>query len=597
MPYMQPPASVTTWNRIEPRPRSNGVGLNLAAEVRDPAWFLARQWQVGEFTGQDAGSPAYVAVTRSTGQLTNVTAGSTTTAHQAGVPLETQAMAEPFPADDLTLQVEIGQVLGDLLDEGLGAGTEPATRIKAAFLAGFRVVATPEALNLDFFNPIDQRARRFLVVCGGKAIDGCAVYLPAKALPAGTTGANLPASLKLGASATENDKIATALGKLVAWVDLVWRGVGTADPVGWQPKKLDYSVSVLAAAPGGGTVTMPVVPDAEGQIQWSSLDVSAATTGTGPAGTTSVAYPIQVRFPGMPAQRFWDFESGHMAFPDVQPEPRDVTKLLVVDFMLVHGSDWFLTTLPQAVGELTRVDALVVTDVFGRRTAVDRADKGNTAPTLSRWTAFSNTRTATPVGVSDFLVLPPSVGGALQGSRVLEEVRFARDEMANMAWGIERQSPNLVGGLRGGSHRDAVIESLAPVTPPASTDQTSPLRYLLESRVPVQYVPLVPVPITPGSPPIELERAAGLRPNAAGAPVPVLPAGKILRPTPPVTPYRISEEEIPRMGTTVERVVYRARWIDGSTHLWVARRRRSGAGEAQSGLRFDAALPTDAQGT
>jgi hypothetical protein len=51
------------------------------------------------------------------------------------------------------------------------------------------------------------------------------------------------------------------------------------------------------------------------------------------------------------------------------------------------------------------------------------------------------------------------------------------------------------------------------------------------------------------------------------------------------------------MGTTVERVVYRARWIDGSTHLWVARRRRSGAGEAQSGLRFDAALPNDAQGT
>ena len=35
----------------------------------------------------------------------------------------------------------------------------------------------------------------------------------------------------------------------------------------------------------------------------------------------------------------------------------------------------------------------------------------------------------------------------------------------------------------------------------------------------------------------------------------------------------------------------RSRWLDGTTHLWVSRRRLAGAGEAQSGLRFDSALP------
>jgi hypothetical protein len=27
---------------------------SLAAQVRDPLWFLARQWQLGEFRGEDA---------------------------------------------------------------------------------------------------------------------------------------------------------------------------------------------------------------------------------------------------------------------------------------------------------------------------------------------------------------------------------------------------------------------------------------------------------------------------------------------------------------------------------------------------------------
>jgi hypothetical protein len=30
---------------------------SLQAQVRDPLWFLARQWQMGEFLGDDAGSP------------------------------------------------------------------------------------------------------------------------------------------------------------------------------------------------------------------------------------------------------------------------------------------------------------------------------------------------------------------------------------------------------------------------------------------------------------------------------------------------------------------------------------------------------------
>src|SRR5207253_9879904 len=48
---------VRGWNRLEGRPRSADFARSLRAAVRDPIWFLTRQWQYGEFEGDDAGSP------------------------------------------------------------------------------------------------------------------------------------------------------------------------------------------------------------------------------------------------------------------------------------------------------------------------------------------------------------------------------------------------------------------------------------------------------------------------------------------------------------------------------------------------------------
>src|SRR6185436_11507175 len=70
--------SITWWNRLEPQPRTNNFGPSLAAKVRDPAWFLARQWQVGEFTGQDVGSPAFVTVATTTSPMKTWSAGNRT---------------------------------------------------------------------------------------------------------------------------------------------------------------------------------------------------------------------------------------------------------------------------------------------------------------------------------------------------------------------------------------------------------------------------------------------------------------------------------------------------------------------------------------
>ena len=48
------------WDRLESMARSVELDGGLEARIADPLWMLARQWQVGEFRGDDAAQPAAV---------------------------------------------------------------------------------------------------------------------------------------------------------------------------------------------------------------------------------------------------------------------------------------------------------------------------------------------------------------------------------------------------------------------------------------------------------------------------------------------------------------------------------------------------------
>ena len=50
-------ASITSWTRLEPFARREDVDRGLQATVHDALWLLARQWQNGEFQGEDGGTP------------------------------------------------------------------------------------------------------------------------------------------------------------------------------------------------------------------------------------------------------------------------------------------------------------------------------------------------------------------------------------------------------------------------------------------------------------------------------------------------------------------------------------------------------------
>jgi hypothetical protein len=61
--------AITTWNRLEGRPRREDFDRSLRAEIRDPLWMLCRQWQLGEFRGEDAGSAVTAKVQLATAHI------------------------------------------------------------------------------------------------------------------------------------------------------------------------------------------------------------------------------------------------------------------------------------------------------------------------------------------------------------------------------------------------------------------------------------------------------------------------------------------------------------------------------------------------
>ena len=122
-----------------------------------------------------------------------------------------------------------------------------------------------------------------------------------------------------------------------------------------------------------------------------------------------------------------------------------------------------------------------------------------------------------------------------------------------------------------------------PEPPPASGDEDA-LRYELATTVPDNWIPFQPVRINPSLPAVKLKRSAALL-DEGGAPGYSRPLGRILEPDKP--DFSLFEEEVPRSGARVTRGYQYARWVDGSTVLWMGRRKGAGRGEGSSGLRYD----------
>jgi hypothetical protein len=277
----------------------------------------------------------------------------------------------------------------------------------------------------------------------------------------------------------------------------------------------------------------------------------------------------------------------------VEAAPQDLARLLLVEFALVYGNDWFVVPVEIAVGSLCQIGSLIVTNTFGERmlishtTAVDGPQSPWRMFVLSqdvRSTDAGNPNPADAMRFQDVFFLPPVLGQSLEAPS-LEEVLLLRDEMANMAWAVERlvESPINCPVNRFEAFQERRRRLERTVGSPSSNQPspTTTLAYRLGTDVPDYWIPLLPV--QDGSA-IRLRRGSLPRTDSESVVDVLEPQGVILEPGQELL---LQDEEVPREGARVTRSYQYARWIDGSTHLWIGRRKQPGRGEGSSGLRFD----------
>jgi hypothetical protein len=571
--------SMTYWNRVEPSPRGDSLRRGLEAAVRDPLWFLSRQWQVGEFHGEDAASPAFASFAA---RFTPLGAWRPSGAPRFQ-PLDGSAPLEPLSQNeattpDLLTAVELGQALEERVGVE-GGGADVVAALRAAF-------PVPGPAGLDAGEARDRALLRLARVCGGRSTHGIHALAAARAAaPA------LPPQLVLPPAA--QGPALAALTWLVGWADATLGPIGLEDAEGWRPERLEYSLEVGVTTPDGDWVDLLGHAGPFGGLDWYAFEELARIPPIfpveGPPTLRTSLLPAHVSFSGMPNARWWQFEDARFNWAAVDTDRRELGKLMVMDFMLTQSDDWFVVPFGQAVGSIVKIDQLLVRDVFGEWTLVARADAG-AAPGPGRWSMYSITADGAPFGLAGYFLLPPGAARTTLDGPDLEEVRFVRDEQANMCWAVEAVTQDAAGRPWQGRERAPDIPDGTP--PPPAT--SAPLRYRLQTTAPVNWIPFVPVQVDATRRAVALERAAMQR-FVDGELTAVQPVGRVLRPTNLDDPdvYRILEEEVARSGTRVLRADRRTRWTDGSTHLWTSRRRRAGMGEAASGLRYDLTEPTD----
>jgi hypothetical protein len=594
--------TVTVWNRVEGRPRTTEFDRALKAEVRDALWMLARQWQFGEFRGEDTGSPVSATYHLRTATATRYRPQETPPGPLPGkLPLEAVAerRAVPFRIGTDLVGLDLRLMMGRRWTKLMNDAINPPP-VRQTIIDRWPVRLpdpTSEADTTLVANP-DVWATTQAVA--GRSMDGYELYVHLKGgghSYDGTSGVNNHWQQEL-------DKLNA---RFISWFeDLIAQPGGT--PEAFDPARLEHRFALGVPESTGETV-LSAAEYPGGTLDWYafSYDRSGTTLGTssGPATAASVTrtiIPGPVQYSGMPNPRWWMFEDGKTDFGAVTADSTDLVKTLFLEFALVFSDDWFLLPCDLDTGTLARVDGLMLTDVFGQRNWIEPAGSG-ADDDWQRWTMYNldianGDGTGAPVAASLGLFLPSAAPGAAEGPPG-EYVLMVRDEAANMVWGIERTVPLATGATQVGE--EAARQTLAfrrrlhPSPPPGPP--IAAVAYQAQNTVPENWIPFIPVRVPGSNREIQLQRGAMPRvlDGVVTPPVKVRPRTTLLRPGLDVSPaaaYFVHEEEVPRVGTRLTVAFNRMRRPDGGPVVWLSAHRSTGRGEAHSGLEWDRLVST-----
>jgi hypothetical protein len=575
------------WPRFAPVTRLADLEDGLAARLADPLWMLARQWQLGEFRGNDGGSPVALrfqgdahaptwwrpagSVPQTSAPWQNWTVGSG--------PLEVAIEAEP---DDGTALLRVRIDAGVAARRALLSAGLPAAAARLHTVAGWDIDAThPDAATYPA-SPAD----RAVMACTPDP-----VALDAAIQPWADPAAAAPQTLldHMAVTAADATAFATAMRN---WQQQWHKAVATVpagttdahpdqrgDPPAWDPERLEYSGSLYFASASDVVLTIDRHPG--GPLDWYSADIAPAlpadTAGAPAAPPDMIAatpltrwsVPQPARFSGMPAARFWEFEDARVDFGSIDASPADLARLLLVEYTTVYDHNWYLAPLWVPTGALVHAadNPVTVIDSFGFPTNLESFAEKPAHNTRMFTLSTPSPPAAQAQMDSEWFWFAPRLAAVLD-SQAIETVAVRRDEMANIAWAILGNRSDAYG-------RTLTVPSQIDGAAAAAPAAGGPPRYTVESPLPANWYPLEPVQLNSlGAYLLALRPQEGT-PEPPGA---LLAAGQN---------WQIHEEELGRAGLTLTRSRTLARWHDGGLYAWTGRSAWAGGGEAVSGLTWD----------
>ena len=438
--------------RIEPRCRQDDFGRGIQARTADPLWMLARQWQTGEFLGEDAGSPINVTIRYSAQAIDRIQTFDgceLKDTHQDGsdIPLEVLVEQEDAPLN-YRERVRIGQEFERRLRDKMESyGAVDQLKGLLQSMRALEDCGFPRAPKVPL-EKLDRETQRFVRFMSRRVVDGAAILL-------GPFTAIDPSPLT-------QDELEAVRVEVVKWYQEIWARPTWKHPPAWQPKSLDYRFEIYGE-PEEQKVKL-VAPDyRNGALDWYTFSAAEKEVQKSHWENVSIKFPAQNQEPEKrtptridvcgASPRWWAFEDAVINFGVLDVGKPDLAKLLLMEFALIYGDDWFSVPVPVPRGHLVKIDQLSVSDVFGEKAKLITSALEISGRPTNRFDIFTISPVSDPmapgIAVANSppapLLFVPPVAGFRQESAPLEEVLFLRDEMANMVWGVEQVVPNGLG--------------------------------------------------------------------------------------------------------------------------------------------------------
>ena len=598
-------------SRIEGRTRNTDPTEAMRLRVHDPLWMLARQWQMGEFRGNNTGTAMSVrCIVRYEDCSTD--------------PIE-PVTEQVNPCIDFLAKIESAVYFLDLLKNSVDNGAKLVKQLRPELIKRYpinwdaidKMLALPDAVTTEQEWKLNKHLQNYARTYQGKIFDGEMLYHD------------------LAQDGHFLDRTMAMVEKnYLSWFDKKYFPAPSANKR-WQDADLCYSVVTTVAG-------IPYLGDQYqgGRLSWYSFDSAQSQPQNQNRNNREqvLSLPSPATFAAAPNKRLWQMEDRKVFMGNSVEEPSEANAV-VMRYTTMYSNDWMLFPLKTEIGKYISVDEINVLDTFGEKHIImgdcragnhdDDKDKYH-----EPWQMFVNsTKGNRQRAERDGFYFAQQLAATIEGKPV-EEVKILRDEIANMVWGVENIVSDGCGGTLDANLYATQLETIVNEQNKAGEPEHQPdtvvfgqgkspelekapgnnaphakYSYRLQSSVPFNWIPFIPqrlsteeskkspffmggreIILRRGKMPCYIFNGEKFELNA------VRPQGTIMRPNVDhdrkgnvvrESPMVIHEEAVQATGIRLTKNFQRARWIGGKIYQWLGIYKRQAKTDASSGLIFD----------